>query len=118
MSGKSSKKRLRRNSPRETDSENGSETQQVTESSSLNEKDFDDITNRIENKFSKRLKDTELGQREILKLIEKLSSKVDSVGSSSSESCSSNRSINSREDPPMRNTPEIESVQEEITQVN
>ena len=48
MSGKSSEKRLRRNSPRKTDSENGSETQQVTESSSLNEQDFDDITKRIE----------------------------------------------------------------------
>ena len=42
------KRMLRRDSPRETESENGSETHQVTENSGLTEKDFDDITNRIE----------------------------------------------------------------------
>ena len=47
------------------------------ENAVLSERDFEDISNKIENKISKRLRDTELNQREILKLIESLSSKVD-----------------------------------------
>ena len=51
----------------------------------LSERDFEDISNKIENKISKRLRDTELNQREILKLIESLSSKVDNLSSVNSE---------------------------------
>ena len=61
----------------------------------LSDRDFEDISNKIKNKISKRLKDTELNQREILKLIENLSSKVDNLSSTSSErSCSTNRVTN------------------------
>ena len=55
------------------------------ENTVLSEKDFEDISNKIENKISKRLRDTELNQREILKLIESLSSKVDNLSSVNSE---------------------------------
>ena len=55
------------------------------ENTVLSERDFEDISNKIENRISKRLKDTELNQREILKLIENLSSKVDSLSSVNSE---------------------------------
>ena len=55
------------------------------ENAVLSEKDFEDISNKIENKISKRLRDTELNQREILKLIESLSSKVDNLSSVNSE---------------------------------
>ena len=34
----------------------------------LSEQDFEDISNEIENKISKRLQDAEFGQREILKI--------------------------------------------------
>ena len=51
----------------------------------LSEKDFEDISNKIENKISKHLRDTELNQREILRLIESLSSKVDNLSSVNSE---------------------------------
>ena len=51
----------------------------------LSDSDFEDISNKIENKISKRLRDTELNQREILKLIESLSSKVDNLSSVSTE---------------------------------
>ena len=47
------------------------------ENTFLLDRDLEDISNKIENKISKRLRDTELNQREILKLIESLSSKVD-----------------------------------------
>ena len=55
------------------------------ENAVLSERDFEDIFNKIENKISKRLRDTELNQREILKLIESLSSKVDNLSSVNSE---------------------------------
>ena len=55
------------------------------ENTVLSERDFEDISNKIENRISKRLKDTELNQREILKLIENLSSKVDNLSSVNSE---------------------------------
>ena len=42
----------------------------------LSERDFEDISNKIDNKISKRLRDAEFGQKEILRLIENLSSKV------------------------------------------
>ena len=45
----------------------------------LSERDFEGISNKIENQISKRLRDTDLNQREILKLIENLSSKVDNL---------------------------------------
>ena len=59
------------------------------ENVSLSEQDFEDISNKIENRLSKRLRDTEFGQREILRLIENLASKVDNLSNSVSEQCSS-----------------------------
>ena len=40
----------------------------------LSERDFEDISKKIENEISKRLRDTEFIQREILRLIDNLSS--------------------------------------------
>ena len=59
------------------------------ENVSLSEQDFEDISSIIEKRLSKRLRDTEFGQREILKLIENLTSKVDSLSNPASEQCSS-----------------------------
>ena len=47
----------------------------------LSDWDFEDISCKVENRLSKRLRDTEVNQREILKLIENLFSKVDSLTS-------------------------------------
>ena len=66
------------------------------ENHQLSERYFEDISKKIENKFSKRLRDAEFGQREVLRLIENLSSKVDSLSSATSEqACSTSRSENS-----------------------
>ena len=51
----------------------------------LSERDFEESSNKIENKVSKRLRDTELSQREIFRLIENLSSKADNLSSVTSE---------------------------------
>ena len=74
----------------------------------LSDKDFEDISRKIENKISKRLRDTELNQREILKLIESLSSKVDNLSSVNSEQgCLTTRIENSGNP-----TDELEEVDE------
>ena len=66
------------------------------ENTLLSDRDFEDISNKIENKISKRLRDTELNQREVLKLTESLSSKVDNLSNVSSErGCLTDRVINS-----------------------
>ena len=44
------------------------------------EQDFEEITSKVENKVSKRLRDTEHCQRERLKLNENLSAKVYNLG--------------------------------------
>ena len=50
----------------------------------LSDRDFEDISSKVENRLSKRLRDTDVNQREILKLIENLSSKVDNLTNSNS----------------------------------
>ena len=46
---------------------------------SICDRDFSEISEKIEKSVSKRIKDAEIGQREILKMIENLSSKIDSL---------------------------------------
>ena len=94
MPERSQKRKLRsEQSTSQIDEEVASSTND--ENTLLSDRDFEDISNKIENKISKRLKDTELNQREILKLIENLSSKVDNLSSTSPErGCSTNRVAN------------------------
>ena len=88
MPEKSHKRKLR------SDSSNSQSDIEIASSSDeerlhLSEQDFEDISNKIENNASKRLRDAEFGQLEILRLIENLSSKVDNLsGSSSEQGCS------------------------------
>ena len=84
MPGRSKKRKLRSDqSTSQTDADVASSAND--ENTLLSDRDFEDITNKIENKISKRLRDTELNQREILKLIESLSSKEDNLSSVSTE---------------------------------
>ena len=46
---------------------------------SISDKDFSELSEKIEKSVCRRIKDTEVGQREILKMIENLSSKIDSL---------------------------------------
>ena len=46
---------------------------------SITDKDFSQNSEKIEKPVCRRIKDTETGQREILKMIENLSSKIDSL---------------------------------------
>ena len=46
---------------------------------SISDKDFADLSEKIEKTVSKRIRDTETGQRENLKMVENLTSKIDSL---------------------------------------
>ena len=78
MPEKSQKRKLR--SDQSSSLDNGETASQVSdENTCLTEQDFSDISNKIENRLSKRLRDAEFGQREILRLFENLASKVDGL---------------------------------------
>ena len=46
---------------------------------SLSDKDFTELSEKIEKSVSKRIKDAEVGEREILKMVENLTSKNDTL---------------------------------------
>ena len=84
MPEKSQKRKLR--SDKSSSLENAEITIQVSdENTYLTEQDFTDISNKIENRLSKRLRDAEFRQREILRLIDNLASKVDDLSNSTTE---------------------------------
>ena len=75
-------------------------SQQGGENIKVSERDFDQIKRKMEKKVSRRLKDTDLGQRKTLRLIENLSSKVNSLANSISEPSISNSGVNTRNEMP------------------
>ena len=89
---KSQNRKLRRDPVEDSDLVESSSTP-TDEINCISEQDFEEITSKVENKMSKRLKETEHCQREIPKLIENLSAKVDNLTNSSSvdPGCSSSR---------------------------
>ena len=82
MPEKSQKRKLRRG-PVEGSDLMESSSIPTDENNCISEQDFEDITSKVENKMPKRLRDTEFCQREILKLIENLTAKVDNLANSS-----------------------------------
>ena len=46
---------------------------------SISDRDFSELSEKIEKSVTRRIRDAEVGQREILKMIENLSSKIDSL---------------------------------------
>ena len=84
MPEKSQKRKLR--SDQSSSQENVEISSHVTDkNTALTERDFSDLTNKIENRLSRRLRDTEFGQKEILRLIENNATKVDSLSNPTSE---------------------------------
>ena len=83
MPERSQKRKLRRDPPEDHELAEESSLQ-TDENNCISEQDFEDVSSKVENKVSKRLRDTEHCQREILKLIENLSAKVDSLSNPTS----------------------------------
>ena len=51
---------------------------------SISDRGFSEISEKIEKSVCRRIKDTETGQREVLKMIENLSSKIESLSNGTS----------------------------------
>ena len=79
MPERSSKRKARRDSPVNSLDEPESSSMRTENAPSLSDKDFTEISEKIEKSVSKRIKDAEVGQREILKMIENLTSKIDTL---------------------------------------
>ena len=79
MPERSSKRKARRDSPVNSVDEPESSSMRTENTPCLSDKDFNELSEKIEKSVSKRIKDTEIGQREILKMIENLASKIDTL---------------------------------------
>ena len=79
MPERSSKRKARRDSPVNSLDEPESSSMRTENAPSLSDKDVTELSEKIEKSVSKRIKDAEVGQREILKMIENLTSKIDTL---------------------------------------
>ena len=70
MPERSSKRKARRESITSSVDEPECSSMRTGNVPSISDKDFADLTGKIEKSVNKRIKDTETGQREILKMIE------------------------------------------------
>ena len=74
FTSRSQKRKLRRDPAKDSDLVENSSIP-TDENNCISEQDFEEITSKVENKVSKRLRDREHCPREILKVIENLSAK-------------------------------------------
>ena len=79
MPERSSKRKARRHSVSSSISEPETSSLKTENFPSISDKDFSELSEKIEKSVCRRIKDTEVGQREILHMIENLSSKIDSL---------------------------------------
>ena len=79
MPERSSKRKARRDSVSSSQGEPEAASQRTENVPSISDRDFSEISEKIEKSVGRRMKDAETGQREILKMIENLSSKIDSL---------------------------------------
>ena len=79
MPERSSKRKARRDSVSSSIGEPETSSLRTENFPSISDKDFSELFEKIEKSVCRRIKDTEVGQREILKMIENLSSKIDSL---------------------------------------
>ena len=93
MPERSSKRKARRESITSSIDEPECSSMRTGNVPSISDKVFADLSEKIEKSVNKRIKDTETGQREILKMIENnLSSKIDSL--TDETSCDLNQGVN------------------------
>ena len=79
MPDRSSKRKARRDSVSSSLGEPEAASHRTENAPSISDRDFSEISEKIEKSVGRRIKDAETGQREILKMIENLSSKIDSL---------------------------------------
>ena len=79
MLERSSKRKARRDSVSSSLGEPKTSSLRTENIPSISDKDFAELSEKIEKSVSRRIKDAGVGQREILRMIENLSSKIDSL---------------------------------------
>ena len=79
MPERSSKRKARRDSPASSLDEPEAASQRTKNVASISDKDFSEISEKVAKSVSGRMKETETNQREILKMLENLSSKIDTL---------------------------------------
>ena len=79
MPERSSKRKARRDSVFSSLGEPEAASQRTENVPGISDRDFSEISEKIEKSVGRRIKYAETGQREILKMIENLSSKIDSL---------------------------------------
>ena len=94
MSERSSKRKARRDSLTSSLGEPESSSLRTENIPSISDRDFAEISEKIEKSIARRVKDTEAGQIEILKMIENLSTKIDSLSGRTSSTVDINANEN------------------------
>ena len=84
MPERSSKRKARRDSVSSSIGEPETSSLWTENIPSISDKDFSELSEKIEKSVNRRIKDAEVGQREILRMIENLSSKIDTLSDKSS----------------------------------
>ena len=79
MPERSSKRKAGRDSSASSLDEPEAAGQRTKNVASISDKDFSEISEKVAKSVSGRIKETETNQREILKMIENLSSKIDTL---------------------------------------
>ena len=92
MPERSSKRKARRESMTSSVDEPECSSMRTENVPSISDKDFADLSEKIEKSMSERIKDAETGQREIIKMIENLTSKIDSLADRTP--CDPNQGLN------------------------
>ena len=117
MPERSSKRKARRESITSSVDEPECSSMRTGNVPSISDKDFADLLEKIEKSVNKRIKDTETGQREMLKMIENLSSKIDSL--TDKTSCDLNQGLKgvNSENVVLENRPiELNEFQQDVSQ--
>ena len=84
MPERSSKGKARGDSVSSSLGEPETASQRTENVPSISDRDISEKSEKIEKSVSRRIKDTDIGQKEILKMIENLSSKIDSLSGQTS----------------------------------
>ena len=85
MQEKALKGKTRRDFPTSTVGEPEATSLRTENEQSISDRDFSEISEKVEWSVCRRIKETETNQREILRMIENLSSKIDSLSEKNSE---------------------------------
>ena len=79
MPERGSKRKARRDSPTNSVAEPEATSLRKENEQSISERDFSEVFEKVEKSVCRRIRETETNEREILKMIENLSSKIGSI---------------------------------------